>query len=256
MPHLFSNPYRLSIINGLILLCGIAGNAYYQVFCNPVPWALLVLIICFANSVASPILLAKEKFVVATSFINGVSLFVFIYCFIFLISVQLIGFVAILFFGLGLLVYIPNFFIIQIIRYGFVKLNSSAGRRAFIVGTILAFSLLPISAVLVHNGLEDIEHFEKSKFTELNTTYMTERILGMGFIYHVRFCEFDGWRPPKHDPLLNMGLWLNGNKYPLTTSLGRRKDLYKKFFPGRPVKFECSCADEYKEDYFKDTQGW
>jgi len=81
---------------------------------------------------------------------------------------------------------------------------------------------------------------------------MTEKILGMHFIYHTRFCEFDGWRPPKHEPILVIGMWLNGREEPLKVDLKKRIELYKKFFPDNKYKFECSCGYMYSENYHND----
>ena len=82
---------------------------------------------------------------------------------------------------------------------------------------------------------------------------MTEKIIGMHFIYHTRFCEFDGWRPPIHEPILVIGMWLNNRYDPLNVDLKTRLDLYRKFFPENKFKFDCSCGIEYSEDYINDN---
>ena len=82
---------------------------------------------------------------------------------------------------------------------------------------------------------------------------MTEKILGMHFIYHTRYCEFDGWRPPKHEPILIIGMWLNRRIDPLNVDLKTRLLLYKKFFPNNKYKFECSCAISHRQDYNNDN---
>lgn len=94
-----------------------------------------------------------------------------------------------------------------------------------------------------------MEAFEKSNFKTLEKNFMTEKILGMHFIYHTRYCEFDGWRPPKHEPILVIGMWLNNRKDPLSLNLEKRLELYKKFFPNKTYKFECSCGYQYRADY-------
>ncbi len=81
---------------------------------------------------------------------------------------------------------------------------------------------------------------------------MTEKILGMHFIYHTEFCEFDGWRPPKHEPLLILGRLFNYNKDPLNVSLEERIEIYRKVFPENKIKFDCSCAYLYKDSYHND----
>ena len=81
---------------------------------------------------------------------------------------------------------------------------------------------------------------------------MTEKILGMHFKYHTRFCEFDGWRPPIHEPMLILGLWLNKRADPIELNLKQRLELYKKVYPHNKVKFKCSCAYLYRQSYHQD----
>lgn len=81
---------------------------------------------------------------------------------------------------------------------------------------------------------------------------MTEKILGMHFIYHTRYCEFDGWRPPKHEPIIVIGMWLNNRIDPLNVDLETRLKLYKTFFPDNKYKFDCSCGLQYSNNYHYD----
>jgi hypothetical protein len=97
-----------------------------------------------------------------------------------------------------------------------------------------------------------IDKFKESNYTQLEKSFMTEKILGMHFIYHTRFCEFDGWRPPKHEPIIVIGMWLNNRIDPLHVDLEKRLELYKKYFPDKNYKFECSCGIEYRQDYHND----
>jgi len=59
----------------------------------------------------------------------------------------------------------------------------------------------------------------------------------MHFIYHTKYCWYDGWRSPKHELILVLGMWLNGRNDPLDVSLEKRVRLYKEFFPERKIKF-------------------
>jgi hypothetical protein len=247
----FSNPKRIVVLNGILLAIAITGNSYIQVFCNPTNWATILLIICFANSIFFPLLIKNEKLLPVVSLINGISFCLFLYCIIFLEQMNFFGLIFILI-GIGLITFIPHFFAIQLLWKGFIKLPSKSGRKYFIAGVCIALSLPIISGVLYHNALSDMEDFKESDYQILSKNFMTEKIIGMGIIYHVRFCEYDGWRPPKHEPILNLGLWLNGRKDPLNIDLEKRVNLYKKFFPERKLKFDCSCAYSYKGDYHND----
>ncbi len=82
---------------------------------------------------------------------------------------------------------------------------------------------------------------------------MTEKILGMHFIYHTRICEYDGWRPPKHEPILVIGMWLNDREDPLNVPLKTRLLLYEKFFSNNNYKFDCSYAIQYNNVYLNDV---
>ena len=46
----------------------------------------------------------------------------------------------------------------------------------------------------------------------LPRTYGTERIVGMPFRYHTQVEAFDGWRPPLHDPQLDVCYWLRNHQ--------------------------------------------
>ena len=106
-------------------------------------------------------------------------------------------------------------------------------------------------------------------------SYMTERMLGMHFKYHMSLCVFDGWRPPLHDPLLVVATWLNFSFMQNASAETFRKTIfrgtrwgpfvftgpwqlhnrilaYKLVFPGRPVKEDCSCAEDHSDKYMND----
>jgi hypothetical protein len=88
-------------------------------------------------------------------------------------------------------------------------------------------------------AVDSIEKFKASGYKELDKNFMTEKILGMHFIYHTEYCPYDGWRPPIHEPILVIGMWLN-NGDPLGGygDLKTRLKLYKEFFPDKQYKFE------------------
>ena len=78
----FSKSTNLAILNGVLIAILILVNTYFQAFCIPTTWTIIVTAICFTSIILYPIL-DKSKFAPLTSFINGVTLFVFIYCVIF-----------------------------------------------------------------------------------------------------------------------------------------------------------------------------
>ena len=254
LKRFFLNETNIVILNAIILVFGIAGNLFFQIFCIPTNWAIVVIVICFTNSIIHPILNKKKELRPITSLINGVSFCFFIYCIIFLGLSILFGIIAIIFFGLGLIAFIPHYFALQLFWKEIVKSKSKIGKTFFILGILISLSLVINSNLKFKEALVDVEKFKNSNYEELNTTFMTEKILGMGLIYHVELCLYDGWRPPKHEPMLNIGLWLNNGLDPLKNmTLEKRLALYKQFFPEKKVKFNCSCAIEYSKSYHEDS---
>lgn len=247
----FSKQNNLTILDGFLISLLILFNSYFQAFCIPTIWTIILLTICFINTVLYPIL-NNTKYTPLTSFINGISLFVFIYCVIFLEQMNLYGLFMIIV-GLGIVIFIPHFFIVQLIWNNLIRPKKRTSRYFF--SSAIVFCLITVIYVgqEYKKAIHSIEKFRESNYTELKKSFMTEKILGMHLIYHTRFCEFDGWRPPKHEPILVIGMWLNNRADPLNEDLENRLELYKKFFPDKKYKFDCSCALQYRQLYHKDN---
>lgn len=246
----FSSPTNLAVLNGVLIGLMILLNTYFQAFCIPTTWTIIVLSICFTNTILYPIL-DKTKFAPFTSFINGITLFIFIYCVIFLEYMNLFGLVMIIF-GLGLATFIPHFFIFQLIWKILIKPTDRTSRYYFLTAIILCIGIVLYIGQDYKKAMNSIEKLKASGYTKLEKNFMTEKILGMHFIYHTRYCEFDGWRPPKHEPIMIIGMWLNKRIDPLNVDLKTRLELYKKFFPNNKYKFYCSCGIQYRQDYHND----
>ena len=247
----FSKSTRLAILNGVLISIIIVLNIYFQSFCIPTTWTIIVLAICFSNTILYP-LLEKTRIAPLTSFINGVALFVFIYCVVFLEGMNFFG-LFIITILIGLVIFIPHFFIIQLIWKNLVKPKIKTSRYYFLTAVILCIMTVIYIGQEYKKAINSIEKFKESNYTELDRNYMTEKILGMHFIYHTRIeMIFDGWRPPKHEPILVIGMWLNNRIDPLNVDLNRRLELYKKFFPENKYKFDCSCGIQYSKDYHND----
>jgi hypothetical protein len=246
-----SKSTKLAILNGVLIAIIIAFNIYFQSFCIPTTWAIIVLVICFTNTILYPIL-EKTGIAPLTSFINGITLFVFIYCVFFLENMNLLGLFMIIV-GLGLVIFIPHFFIIQLIWKNLVKPKVKTSRYYFLTAIILCIGTVVYIGQEYKKAINSIEKFKESNYTELDRNFMTEKILGMHFIYHTRIeMIYDGWRPPKHEPIMVIGMWMNNRIDPLNVDLETRLELYKKFFPENKYKFDCSCGIQYSKDYHND----
>jgi len=160
--------------------------------------------------------------------------------------------ILILFFGLGLLTFIPHLFVIQLFRNYILKPIVKSARIFFLLGLFVSFGTSYYFGYEYRKAILTIEKFKESNFTELEKSYMVEKILGMHFIYHTRICDWDGWRPPKHDPILIVGMWYNEGIDPLNLNLEERLELYKQFYPENRTKYDCSCAWMYSDRYHND----
>jgi len=249
---LLAHPWRLAAFNSVLLLLGIAGNTYFQVFCRPTLWAGILIAISFVTTALLPVLTNVQKLTAPVYFIAGVSFMLFLYCLIFFNFLILLSPLAIFYYGTGFLLLIPPFFIIQLGRKGFLNPVCIIARRYFLGGILVSLAFMMTSIILYNQALNDIEDFKRSNYSELKTTFMTEKILGIGFLYHTEYCLYDGWRPPLHEPMVNIGYWAHGLEDPLQIQLKERLSLYRKFFPDHSPKLECSCAWEYRKLYEQD----
>ncbi|MBF9142697.1 hypothetical protein [Hymenobacter properus] len=202
---------RMPYLN--IWLAGAAWTANYciQVFCQPVAWAAVALVLAFGAFLAWPWLRhAATPIRYAAVFLQGLGLTICGYCVLFmgwgtmLIS-TLIGFLL-----FPLLAWVPVVFGLQIIW----RLARNPLRGAWAVGLLGGFVLLP-AQWWFYRQYRQIEETatrleQANSLTvdalarELPRSYVAERVVGMHFRYHTRFEELDGWRPPLHDPLLDV----------------------------------------------------
>lgn len=249
---MFKPKYKLylTVINLLCMLAMFLLNYIYQAFCVPSTWAAVVLLIGSVNFLLSPFM-NHSILGTVSALINGVVFCVLIYIVLFMEFNQFFGFILI-FVGIGLVLFIPHFFMYQLIRNYFIKPVNIKHRNMFLTAIALCVIVMIYSGYTYRKAMRDMEDFKSSGYTSLNKTFMTEKILGMHFIYHTRICIYDGWRPPIHEPFLILGMCLNGRKDPLCLDLKTRLSLYKKFFPNKTYKFDCGCALEESSTYHND----
>jgi hypothetical protein len=244
----FSKQRRLAILNAILVLIAIAANFYWQVFCNPSGWAVAVLLLCFLNTIFYPLISRFRKLHISIGFLNGVSFSLFIYCMLFLSFMNIYGIFMILV-GLGLVIFIPHFFAVQIFWQSVVRPISKTIRYSFLTGVLSCVLGTLFIGYKYSEALTEFKSTESSNYEDLSHNFMNEKILGMHFIYHTKFCEYDGWRPPIHEPFLVLGMWMNGGVDPLDMFLEERVELYKFHYPENQTKFDCSCAYSYSSDY-------
>lgn len=254
-----------------VLLCGAAllANHYFQVFCRPVLWAWIALIICLVPVLFFPVFKERMKqFRLPLFFLFGVAACMCLYCILFLGRMYLFIPFAVFLNPVSILGFLPVFLLMQII---FHIRNTPGSFNPFLSGMLLCIGFAIGMAVWFNRCFDVVQTalHDPSKATQVPANYMTELMLGMHIKYHISFCALDGWRPPLHDPSIVVAAWLNvpflpdphREKYrgdlacpsPLFYG-GDRITVYKRVFPNKALWQPCSCAKAYAEDYFKAWQ--
>jgi hypothetical protein len=168
-----------------------------------------------------------------------------------------------------LLLWVPIVFAVQAVNR--IIVSKSVGlRAAFVIGVC---ALLPVQwwAELQYREIEAAvaqlpssqRHQAAALLKVVPRTYMAERLAGAFFKYHnYEEMVLDGWRPPLHDPLVNISLWQRKGTYanPLVVDgLSCKKAnwltcqalFYHQLFPALPIKADCACNQTYDgEGYF------
>ena len=239
------------LINLILTILGLFQNFISQAYCVPSTWSAIVIGISLLLVIISPLKVIKETNLPIIGFLAGVSVFSFFYCIIFLEELNILA-VPLMILGIGFIMLIPHFFAYQLIRHFLFKNPQKKVRVFFMVGFCACILVSISSGILYYKASNSIRKFAESGYTSLEKNYMTEKIIGMHFIYHTKICVYDGWRPPKHELFLVIGMWLNGRTDPLNVPLEKRLELYKEFFPKNKYKFDCSCAADGSWNYHND----
>ncbi|MBN9481948.1 MAG: hypothetical protein J0H46_01235 [Bacteroidetes bacterium] len=245
-----------TLITITVTIIGLYINYFrLQVFCRPVFWASLYMGIFFTALIFFPFV--KNTFLKkGLYFILGAGTLCCIYCIIFLADPweHFTGYIffilLILFFGAGLLAFLPVYYLWHVLNY--MRQGNTADKRIFIYGILTP--LLPLFIYLsnfsMHYKLINLA-IKSNNIAIIPADRISERILGIGFKYHTKINYlYDGWRPPIHDPLLNIGLWIFSKSYYPYHAI----PYYKQVFPELPLQANCVCA--YTKDglsYLTDT---
>ena len=260
-----------------IILAGAAywANEYWvQGFCQPVEWAAWVLAVSTAAFLLWPFAKGVPALNYLLLFLMGVNFTVCVYCALFINPVQLLSMLLFFFLLFPLLLWVPVVFAVQALKRTF---GCPLPGTRWIFGAGAMLLILP--QLWVEKQFREIEAAvaslpaaERRKPSVLARvvprSYAAERLAGAYFKYH-NYPEFilDGWRPPLHDPLINVSLWAReASAYgpnPLKVfywdaatdashgSLKTQALFYHLLFPNRPVKADCICNQTYDgEGYF------
>jgi hypothetical protein len=232
-----------------------------QVFCMPV-WYAAIMCTCFFVSVTLFPFIKPRAVKYAGYFFLGWGVPICLYCIIFLADPfeKFHGYVfytsSILFFGAGLVAYLPFYLLFHIYKY--FRVADNPGKFILAAGVIIPFIALSVYlhklkqySKTVHE-ISAASHSQEKFFEKIPRNYFTERYLGLKWKYHTQLCYwFDGWRPPLNDPFLIIGLWLELYHVPGYKILDNRYwpqwpkesiPYHKKLFPDKPLKVNCPCS--------------
>ena len=213
-------------------------SIHVQMFCNPTTWAAIIFIYSIVFYI-STIFFDTNKIPAIAGFSFGLLCTTFTYLLIFVLVGEYGGVgLFIIGFPFTLLVF---HILSRTIAKSFVK-TSTLTKCSFFIPVILGCIIAFGAGYEFKKAALTIEKTPVEQYETLPNDFMTEHIVGMHFKYHTKICLYDGWRPPVHEPLLIMGLWMNNMKDPLqATSLRERVELYIKLYPDKPYKMECGC---------------
>lgn len=248
-----------------------ANEYWVQGFCQPVEWAAWVLAVSTAAFLLWPFAKKVPMLNYGLLFLMGVHFTVCVYCALFINPMQMLSTLLISFLVFPLLLWVPVVFAVQALNRTLVSLLPGA-RVVFGLGVVM---LLPaqVWAELQYRQVETAvaqlpvgqQRQVEALLRVVPRNYMAERLAGALFKYH-NYPEFifDGWRPPLHDPLVNICLWSNDNANPLIVfywdsktdspvgSLDTQVAFYHMLFPIYPVKADCACTQIWSAEGYHD----
>ena len=263
---------KMPVVNILLAIsCYVANQYFVQGFCQPVPWARWVLLLSVGAFLAWPWLKQVAGLNYVLALLQGTVLLVCVYCACFagqyLLMTLLFGFLL-----FPLILWIPVVFAMQVLR----RIRASplpgvwwafaAGMLPLLLAQGWALRQYQQVATAVSILPPSQRNQPESLLPVVPRNYMAERLAGQLFKYHALANIIDdGWRPPLHDPLVNVCLWVNsatGYTAPLTIGdINTQAAFYHQLFPNELVKVDCVCAEETDGKRYRDwipgeTDGW
>ncbi|MBD2769646.1 hypothetical protein IC235_17285 [Hymenobacter sp. BT664] len=262
---------------GLAIAAYGANEHCVQGFCQPVPWAAGVLLASTAAFLLWPWLKHVAGLNYLLLFLMGVHFTVCLYCTYFIGPSQLLPVLLFFFLLFPMLLWVPVLFGAQAARRAWTA--ELAGAKAVFALGVLALVPVQCWAEYQYREIEaavarvpPAQRHRAALAAVVPRTYMAERLAGALFKYH-NYPEFifDGWRPPLHDPLVNVSLWarsgvdVNPLQAPWQDSTGKevanrleeQARFYHLLFPERPLKVDCACAQIWDaEGYYDWHRDW
>lgn len=268
---IFPSKLHFSLYLVAAIAIGYCFNGDYQLFCIPVLWTKIVLVI-YSLFLVSTLVLKNIFGEIIKQLMLGAGLFISLYIIffgsieywiwsfiqnIFIVPVYFLSkflntryhtrfFDAFNLFGVS--VFLP--YIILIWTIGQVlnkKLIHKISLGAIPVVCLLIGITLTFRINMIISEIDKADNKQEKIESLLNNDvdkYLTELILGAHWKYHTKICLYDGWRPPFHDPVLGFAqqFLYTGKQFHNEMGLSERIDLYIKVFPENDIDFDCRCA--------------
>ncbi len=265
---LFASKEWFVIVN--LMLFGVAVYANFtldQLFCTPVTWATL-LVLLFCTAFISSIFTLPKALQYLQAALMGAGVFIMAYIIVFasdeyLIWSVIIGYIFILPADIilrlvqkhkplpwlstlsipALIVFTPYAILVQLYQY-FRAVNPMLKKvfwSGFLLITITGFSLAFRLNYLANEFTTKKQQPQaiQAMLTNPIDSYLGELVLGAHWKYHTELCMYDGTRPPLHDPVLGLAtmLGLQNCVGPYHINIA----LYQKVFPNNSLQLNCSC---------------
>ncbi len=271
-----SNWYRVRLptLNIIMAQGAYLGNQYLiQGFCQPVTWVWWVLLPSLGAFLAWPWLKQLPRLQYLLLWLQGAFFLVCLYCTLFvapyLLMTLFLGFLVI-----PLLMWTPLLFGVQVVKRVWTSPLPGAwwvfgaGMLPLLLAQGWAWGQYrQITAAVATLPLAQ-QCQARPLLRVVPRTYMAERLAGQLFKYHASpEMIYDGWRPPLHDPLVNVCIavddiadasyantrrigpgplivesWQPDFSGPRLTDINAQAAFYHALFPSEQVKADCICT--------------
>jgi hypothetical protein len=209
----------------------------------------------------------------AALFLQGALVPIGVYCVVFMHPGMLLFGLLFFFFLLPILAWVPVVFAVQALHRAW---------RSELPGARVVFALGIVPLLVAQAWAEQQYRAVEAAVAQLPSdqrrqpaalarvvprTYIAERLAGTLFKYHNYEDDNDGWRPPLHDPLVNVSLWSRGGMdydkpgareaNPLLVGeLEEQAAFYHQLFPNLPIKADCTCNHTHDGESYLEWKPW
>lgn len=243
---------RLAALHASLIAACVLANSLIQVFCRPTPWAAVAFGLCAVACNAAPVWEPSPRWRPLVQFGYGLCFSIWLYCAVFLEGWPLFALPLVFFYGLGPLLLVPYYFLFYLSVKRVAGAPDGTSRWAFAGGIGLALVVAGFGVSRYKTAEQQLTLAARTNYVDFEPTWMTEKVVGLGLVYHTEITGYDGWRPPLHEPLVNLGYWWGGRVLPGPVDVVERLNLYRRLFPESEPKKACACAVQESGHYHEE----